>query len=953
MKKKISLFIFALLILPCMLIFTACGKVEFKINFMVDNAIYYSINTSGNETLSLPDDPTKNGYIFDGWYWDNNVWQRPFTANSLLNEPLKNNMCVYAKWDTDNSPKGTQANFEGFTKEDETTYSISISNAIETLNMSNIVQVSNTSSWKLTTDIQGTNIVPSKIATLNAGDNTYYILVTANNDDVCLYTLKIRRRPIYRVNIYTQNDSSLSYRYDVEEGQQFDISTISIPTKTGYTFVKWSIFNNTIMSNTNIYAEWSINSFNVILNHDGGNYAIDSVSVTYNGYLPNQSTKPQKLGYTFNGYFSSNNEMYYNANMVGVKQYKETNDIELTAKYTIINYNIQYIMNGGTNSINNINQYNIEMDNFHLFDAEKIGYDFVNWTIDGEQITTINTFNCKNLVITANFNLIVYNINYVLNGGINSENNPTTYTIETPTINLIPATFENECVSRWYLESTFENRATEITNGSYGNKVFYAKCGYDEFDIFTIDSNTIISLNMDFINEFNISDIEVPYGISSIQQNVFQYKTFMKSIKIPTSIATLQNGLFRGCSGLESITLPFVGESSKRANDLYQYPFGYIFGELKYEGGIETAQNYFANNISNYVTSTYFIPSNLTTITIIGGDINYGAFYNCKLIKKVIVGDSISTICDHSFYGCSSLENITLPFVGESLNGENSFGYIFGNNYYSGGYRLVHDGNYIPESLKYVTITGGNINSSAFRYCKNIEEILIPEGIKIISSDAFRECSSLIKINIPSTIEEIGSNAFYGCTLLKDVTLGSNIEKIGKQAFCLCSSLTSINIPDKVKTIDNGTFSNCKNLKRVVLSDNIESINYEAFNWCSSLESINLPNNLKTIGKYAFNCTNLSSIIIPSTITSIGQYCFNGCKKLEKIIISKGAVNIENDVFNGCELLTIYCESEQIPSNWNTSWNTDNRPVYLYSETQPTETGNYWHYVNGIITKWE
>jgi len=50
--------------------------------------------------------------------------------------------------------------------------------------------------------------------------------------------------------------------------------------------------------------------------------------------------------------------------------------------------------------------------------------------------------------------------------------------------------------------------------------------------------------------------------------------------------------------------------------------------------------------------------------------------------------------------------------------------------------------------------------------------------------------------------------------------------------------------------------------------------------------------------------------------------------------------------------LTIYCEAESEPSGWSSNWNDDNRPVYWYRETQPTEEGNYWHYVDGVATKW-
>ena len=77
----------------------ACGQdVNFTINFMVDEEIYASVSTAGAATIKMPPNPTKDGYVFDGWYWDNGTWQNPFTANSLLNAPLSDDMSVYAKF---------------------------------------------------------------------------------------------------------------------------------------------------------------------------------------------------------------------------------------------------------------------------------------------------------------------------------------------------------------------------------------------------------------------------------------------------------------------------------------------------------------------------------------------------------------------------------------------------------------------------------------------------------------------------------------------------------------------------------------------------------------------------------------------------------------------------------------------------------------------------------------
>jgi uncharacterized repeat protein (TIGR02543 family) len=67
-------------------------------NFVVDENVYDTVATNGNETIKLPSNPVKDGYEFEGWYWDNGKWEKPFTVNSLLNTPLAADMSVYAKF---------------------------------------------------------------------------------------------------------------------------------------------------------------------------------------------------------------------------------------------------------------------------------------------------------------------------------------------------------------------------------------------------------------------------------------------------------------------------------------------------------------------------------------------------------------------------------------------------------------------------------------------------------------------------------------------------------------------------------------------------------------------------------------------------------------------------------------------------------------------------------------
>ncbi len=313
-------------------------------------------------------------------------------------------------------------------------------------------------------------------------------------------------------------------------------------------------------------------------------------------------------------------------------------------------------------------------------------------------------------------------------------------------------------------------------------------------------------------------DIIIPDGVTSIGEYAFNGCSGLTSVDIPDSVTSIGEGAFSGCSGLNSITIPFVGYSKSATDE--KALFGYIFGTRSYTGGTEVKQYY---GSSSY--KFCYIPTSLRSVTVTGGDIGYGAFYNCNMLTSVTIGDSVTSIGEDAFYNCSGLKEVHITDLAAWCK-------ISFYDYYSNPLCYAHN-LYLNGEL--------------------VTELVIPESVTSIGDYAFHGCSGLTSVDIPDSVTSIGEDAFSGCSGLTSVDIPDSVTSIGDYAFGGCSSLTIVDIPDSVTSIGD-----------------------YAFRGCSSLTSIDIPDSVTSIGDYAFyNCSRLTSIDIPDSVTSIGDYAFN------------------------------------------------------------------------------
>jgi len=190
-----------------------------------------------------------------------------------------------------------------------------------------------------------------------------------------------------------------------------------------------------------------------------------------------------------------------------------------------------------------------------------------------------------------------------------------------------------------------------------------------------------------------------------------------------------------------------------------------------------------------------------------------------------------------------------------------------------------------------------------FRKSELVEEVVVPEGVKIIHPSFFFSCKKLRKVVLPSSLEEIGSFAFYGCSSLSEISFKNcpSLKTIGDSAFAGCSVLQNVHIPKSCSQIGISAFSE-SGLQGIEFEEpsSLLALPEHIFKDCVSLTQIVVPGSVKSIGISAFyGCQSLENLSIPESVEQIAGYAFFGCDKIKVLTILSRRLESDSKAFEG------------------------------------------------------
>ena len=401
-------------------------------------------HTYDTET-TLPTSLTKTGYIFDGWY-DN----EECTGNAISSIPAQtdNNTEFWAKWTAetytvsfvlDGGTIDGNSSYEDIVVTYDSTYGHTVNGVF----------------FPTSTPIHpNENYEFAGWFIEGKGDSITSSSKVQITNDTKLVAVWVEKVPvIFNANTGRWSNGAEEFTKYYYKNKTYDFNNSTFPdpndlSKTGYSFDGWHWYtdqqeeikvdvSDTLKSNEQhtLYAHWIANPYYVTFDVNGGETQHKDIVVTYDqpyGELPT----PEKKGYKFDGWYT--NKIKENGSLITKDTIVQITAVQtLYAQWSPISYSVEFNNNAENveGNINTINKIVYDSDPISLPDGSSLsrtGYKFAGWYTDPNCTDDAKLENIYNLsakdddikTLYAKWSPITYNLKLYdnFNKALNDDN---------------------------------------------------------------------------------------------------------------------------------------------------------------------------------------------------------------------------------------------------------------------------------------------------------------------------------------------------------------------------------------------------------------------------------------------------------------------------------------------------------------------------------------------------
>ena len=384
MKRK-SLLFFILALTVVLLICSCGGKIPnlFVVDFETNTteSSVQSLAIEEGKTCSRPQDPTKEGYIFLGWYNGETLW-------NFATDTVTSDLTLTAKWQritytvTFNSDGGSEV-------------------AKQTINYGDVASKP-----------QNPAKLDSEFLGWYNGEKLWNFDTDTVTENITL-TAKWKNCTVYTVTFDSDGGTAVN-KQNVMHNEKLTEPTP--PTKAGHKFIGWhngeTLWNfatTAITSNITLKAKWEVSeTYTVTFNSDGGS-AVNTQHIVV-GQKAVEPTPPTKENHLFLGWFNGEVKWNFATDVISTS-------ITLTAKWeNTTTYTVLFNSDGGTEVAP---QYIVHGGKVSDQFTEKEDHLFLGW-YNGETLWNfdIDTVT-ENITLTAKWkNNTLYTVTFDSDGGI-------------------------------------------------------------------------------------------------------------------------------------------------------------------------------------------------------------------------------------------------------------------------------------------------------------------------------------------------------------------------------------------------------------------------------------------------------------------------------------------------------------------------------------------------------